>query len=81
MNYIKHCDYVPFWKREDPATIINNQTRAMRWIQEARRDVPEYLRHDPDLLNNHGLSGAMYWIKHVKTPVPKYLEMTLDSLL
>ena len=74
MNYIRHCNYVPFWKREDPTSKIIDNTWAMYWIQHVKKDVPEYLRHDPEIQCQCELTCAMLWLMYVRTDIPVYLR-------
>ena len=73
MRWLKKCNYIPFWKRNDPS--IQDElgyTKAMDWIIYVKTDVPEYLRHDPLIGNRCGITCTIFWTLYVKTKPPKY---------
>jgi hypothetical protein len=46
---------------------------ALSWIEHVKKDVPEWMRHDPSLrIKNKTL--AMFWIIYVKTDPPEWMR-------
>ena len=74
MNWIQHCSYIPFWKRNDPNIQRDlDMTYAMNWIIYNKTDIPYYLRHDPTIQNRYGYTCLLYWIQCSKVEIPHYV--------
>ena len=73
MNWLKKCNYIPFWKRNSIPRLYGI-TLAMWWIKNIKRDVPKYLRHDPSIQDEIGFTCAMWWLIKLRTDVPEYLR-------
>ena len=61
MNWIKFCNYIPFWKRNNPKSKTCGFTNAMYWILCVRNDVPRYLGYDSEIKIGQEFSYSIWY--------------------
>jgi hypothetical protein len=77
-------EYIKHFRREPPSylqfEIVDTdkvqymETPAMFWIMVAKCDVPEWMRHGPNIRTLYGNTLAMLWIEHVATDPPEWMR-------
>jgi hypothetical protein len=78
VEYIKHFRKEPpsylHFKMIDTKKVEYKETPAMYWVMITKTDVPEWMRHGPNIRTLYGNTLAMLWIEHVATDPPRWMH-------